>query len=539
MQTVRLSAGDSGNRVEFFDRIDWRTESANLKAVFPLSAANDNATYNWEVGTVERPSATERQFEVTSHHWIDLTDASGSYGVTLLTDVKNGSDKRDHCTLRLTLLRTPGGGSDPTVLKNSYQLSQDWGHHEVLYGIAGHAGDWRSGGADWHGYRLSTPLVAFVTAKHDGSLGMTFSLMNTTSPQVRVLALKKAERNDEVIVRLVELKGQSADRVQLRFARPIVAAREVNAQEQFIGSVEIRNGALETSFTPYQPRTFALHLNAPPAQAKGVTSRPVPLACELAVASNDDTHCEEGFNGKGDALPAEMLPQGLTFNGVHFDLAPAGTGKPNAVRARGQSIELPEGNFNRVYVLAASADRDQKVSFRVGNHSVDVNVQHWSGFIGQWDATAWKPRPESVMVNDVNGSRQVPLRKDWAVSANHAKWDVEDHGSPYWSPQFPEDYLGLVAGYVKRADVAWYASHHHTREGLNQPYEYSYLFAYALDMEPGAGTLTLPDNDKIRILAISVTQEDHVVMPAQPLYDTLEQASDGPHDYLKRDSERS
>ena len=67
--------GDAGNRVEFSESIDWRTLGANLKAVFPLSAANSDATYNWEIGTIERPTAQERQFEVASHHWIDLTDA--------------------------------------------------------------------------------------------------------------------------------------------------------------------------------------------------------------------------------------------------------------------------------------------------------------------------------------------------------------------------------------------------------------------------------------------------------------------------------
>ena len=56
MQTVRLSAGDAGNRVEFAEAIDWKTLAANLKAVFPLSAANPNATYNWEIGTIERPN---------------------------------------------------------------------------------------------------------------------------------------------------------------------------------------------------------------------------------------------------------------------------------------------------------------------------------------------------------------------------------------------------------------------------------------------------------------------------------------------------
>ncbi len=34
VQTVSLSAGDAGNRVEFANAIDWRTLSANLKARF-------------------------------------------------------------------------------------------------------------------------------------------------------------------------------------------------------------------------------------------------------------------------------------------------------------------------------------------------------------------------------------------------------------------------------------------------------------------------------------------------------------------------
>ncbi len=33
VQTVRLAAGDAGNRVEFADSIDWRTQAGNVKAV--------------------------------------------------------------------------------------------------------------------------------------------------------------------------------------------------------------------------------------------------------------------------------------------------------------------------------------------------------------------------------------------------------------------------------------------------------------------------------------------------------------------------
>jgi alpha-mannosidase len=40
-------------------------------------------------------------------------------------------------------------------------------------------------------------------------------------------------------------------------------------------------------------------------------------------------------------------------------------------------------------------------------------------------------------------------------------------------------------------------------------------------MPAGAKTIRLPDNDKIRVLAISVANEDPEVKPAQPLYDAL------------------
>jgi alpha-mannosidase len=521
-QTIRLSAGDAGNRVEFSDVVDWRTISANLKAVFPLSANNAMATYNWEIGTVQRPNAFERQFEVASHHWIDLTDKGGAYGATILTDVKNGSDKRDDNTLRLTLIRTPGkplpgpGGNFPD------QLNQDWGRHEILFGIAGHAGDWRQGQTDWQGYRLSTPLVAFTTARHAGALGRSFSLVSVDNPRIRVLALKKSELSDEVIVRMVELDGHAAPGVKVKFAGPIASAREVNGQELPVGPATVTDGVLETSFTPYQPRTFAVRLGAPPARASAVASEPVKLKYDLAAASNDDTKSLGGFDSKGNALPAEMLPVELNFNGVDFHLAPAATGKPDALIAQGQTIQLPAGDFNKVYMLAASADGDQEAVFQAGARSAQFAIENWGGFIGQWDTRIWKPAPATASVEN-DPSHQAPLRKDWTVSANHATWnDVTYRGSPWWSPSYPEDYLGLAHGYIKPAPLAWFASHHHTPAGLNEPYAYSYLFAYSMALPPHATTLTLPKNGKIRILAVSVARENPEVEPAQPLYDTLQ-----------------
>jgi alpha-mannosidase len=53
------------------------------------------------------------------------------------------------------------------------------------------------------------------------------------------------------------------------------------------------------------------------------------------------------------------------------------------------------------------------------------------------------------------------------------------------------------------------------------PYRYSYLFAYPIDLPAGVKSIRMPDNDKIRILAMSATEENPQVKPVQPLYDLL------------------
>ena len=499
-QTIRLSTGDAGNRVEFSDVIDWRTASANLKATFPLTAANAKATYNWDIGTIERGNNDERKFEVPSHQWFDLTDRSGTFGVTILSDCKYGSDKPDDKTLRLTLLRTPGiapraGYAD--------QSTQDWGRHEIVYGLASHAGDYRRAQTDWHAQRLNQPLIAFESAKHPGPLGKTFSILHTNSSRVRVLALKKAEDTGELIVRIVELDGREQSGVRIGFAAPVIAAREVNSQEQPVGKASIGKGELVTSLGRFQPRTFAVKLA--PRSLKLPQSTPISLPYDLAGADRDGERMKAGFDGEGYALPAEMLPRELAYGGITFRLGPVD--KANALVARGQEISLPAG-MQRLYVLAASVGGDQNVAFRVGSENVNVTVQDWSGFIGQWDNRQWKQT--EVRLQPRTPPPDIP--PDVAALLQRTRTRLDPYG----------EMLGITPGFIKRAPIGWFASHRHTPAGGNEAYAYSYLFVYELDVPANARTLTLPDNDRVRVMAITVSNERGGVQPAQPLYDTLQ-----------------
>ena len=157
---------------------------------------------------------------------------------------------------------------------------------------------------------------------------------------MRVLAVKKAEATDEVIVRLVEIDGKPAANVRVSFAGPIAAAREVNGQEQPLGAATVARGELVTSFTPYQIHSFAVKLAAPTNKVAAPQSLSVPLDYDLSVASRDGRPADGSFDAapnnqnatQGKALPAELLPREIAYGGVRFSLAPA-VGKPNAAAA--------------------------------------------------------------------------------------------------------------------------------------------------------------------------------------------------------------
>jgi alpha-mannosidase len=476
-QEIRLAAGSAGNRVEILDHIDWRSFEASLKADFPFAAANPQASFEDKVGVVQRGNDNPKCFELPLQQWMDLTDASGSYGVSVLNDSKYGSDKPDDHTLRLTLIYTPGtrGGE-------AYQGTQDQGRHEILYALAPHRGDWITGRTAFQAARLNQPLRVFLPATHAGSLGKTFSLLSVNSDQIQVMAVKQAEDSHEIVVRVKELTGQPATGLLLRFAAPITAAREVDGQERPIGDATVTNGTLAFDVKGFGLRAFAVTLAPPVNSVPAVTSQAVSLAYDTDVVSSRAKRNDGAMDADGGTYPAEMFPAQVTSEGVEFHLGPVTDGAKNAVSAKGQQIDLPPGDFDRVHLLVA-ADGDATAQIKIGDVSKPFNVPNWTGFIGQWDNRVWDP--------------------------------VKDSGLHPADPP-----VGLAPGYIKRTPIAWFATHHNTPDG-DAYYHYSYLFQLSYDLPPGTKSLTLPNDRKIRVFAISTSHEPSATPPGAPLYDTL------------------
>jgi alpha-mannosidase len=488
VQYIRLAAGDAGDRIEVENHIDWATQQSSLKCSFPLSVSNENATYESQSAAVQRSTNSEKKFEVPQQKWFDLDSADGSYGVGILNDSKYGSDKPDDHTVRLTMLYTPEADKD-----YQDQATQDIGRHEMVFAIAPHAGTWGEAGVPWMAARLNRPMIAFATPEHDGVLGKTFSFAECGSDHVKIIALKKAEDGDRVIVRVNELNGQPAKEVELGFAGAVVAADEVDGQEREIGAANVREGRILFDVGPFELKTFSVQL-APGRRVDPPVTQTVPLNYNLDAVSSHQHLSDGGYDSEGRTYPAEGLPGKIVSEGIPFEMGSFADGAKNAIECDGQSVAIPTG-FEKVYFLAAGVDGDQGGEFGVGGAQVEIKVQDWGGYIGQWDNRVWK---------GVVPALTYAWKNKWA---------------------------GLEPGFVKRDVVAWYSSHRHHPSSGNEYYRYCYLFKYGFDLPAGAKGVTLPRNEKIRIFAMTVARNLHdQARAATALYDTLEDhvATDGP-----------
>ncbi|HNW72452.1 MAG: glycoside hydrolase family 38 C-terminal domain-containing protein [Bacteroidales bacterium] len=465
-QYIRLSAGSE--KVIVDNHIEWQSCGVSLKACFPLTASGTVATYNLGLGTTERNNNHEKKYEVPSREWFDLTDKTGSFGVSILEDCKFGSDKPDNKTLRLTLLYTP--------VTNFYhdQATQDWGIHDITYGIYSHKGDWRTGLTEWQGRRLNQPLVAFSARQHPGFLGRSFSFARASAPNVDIRAIKKAENGNDIVIRVQELTGKETGNVEISFTAKVLSAREVDGQEQPLGEAVVRNGKLITDLGKFGIRSFAIRLEPPAEKLKEPMNIKLPIPYDLDVVSSDKNRKNGAFDTKGTSIPGSLFPDVIVVDGVEFVMGPKADGKNNAMTCRGQKIELPKtGNYNHLYLLAAAVT-DTIGVFRVGGNKTSLTVQAWDGNIGQFE---------------------------------NRRWDKYERIS------------GLDKGYIKRDQVGWFATHL-SRDTVNLAHRYGYLYKYSLEAGPASKTLQLPDNPAIRIFAI--TASDHPydqVVPVQPLYD--------------------
>ncbi len=457
-QFIRLYEGSLADRIDFNTQVDWKSYNALLKAEFPLSVSNDKATYDLGLGTIERGNNKPTAFEVYSHEFTDLTDRSGSYGVTILNDSKYGWDKPADNVMRLSLLYSP-----QTSQGYRYQNRQDFGHHEFTYSLVGHGGAFNPIDANQKALALNSQLKTFHSLKHSGELGSTFSFVESSNPNVMIRAIKQAESGDGYVVRVYELSGKQPQTARLTFASAIQDAVETDGTEKTLGAATFSGHALSVDIKPFSVKTYKIHLQSKPS-AQRPTAAFLPLAYDRKCFSYNEMRDYANFEG-GNTYAAELMPDSIVnVDGIPFRMGPHDSF--SGMSCQGNVITLPRNHrFTHLYLLASSDDKDRRASFGVGKATQEVAIPYYSGFIGQWG------------------------------------------------------HEGQTAGFLKEAEVGYIGTHRHSPEA-DEPYVFTYLFKMRLDIPKGATQVTLPQDNHIVIFAATAADDVQGVTPATRFFRT-------------------
>ena len=278
-----------------------------------------------------------------------------------------------------------------------------------------------------------------------------------------------------------------------------------NAAEEAVGPVTTSSGNLVVDLKPYQPRTFALRLQTPSDQSWPLhPSVQMDLPYNLDGISTDANRADGDFDGKKQTLAGELLPSELALNGVRFKLGSGAPGALNVLVPKGETVALPQGSYNRVYILAAAVGGDAPIT--IDGHN--LTIREWQGPVGQWDSRLKEPRQlREVAV--------APMTRGQSWTADAIDQDLVVKYDPATGVVKGIDQIRR--GFVKRDEIAWVGTHRHGPNG-NQPYIASYIFSYAIDLSSGAREVRLPNDPRIRIVAMTVVREPSRLWPATALY---------------------
>ena len=183
-------------RLDFKTHVNWNEKHRMLRVSFAVNVQSEQASFDIPYGYVKRnthrnTSWDAAKFEVVGQRYADLSN--NDYGVALLNDCKYGYKVLDN-VLDLNLLRSPTY-PDPVA---------DEGEHDFTYSLLPHQGDLMRSDVIPQAAALNQRPTLFA-GKRTGDVQPPVSLQGDG---LALEVLKKAEKEDVLIVRIVERSGR-------------------------------------------------------------------------------------------------------------------------------------------------------------------------------------------------------------------------------------------------------------------------------------------------------------------------------------------
>lgn len=199
--------------------LDFHETDTLVKQGFNTSIKADAVVTDIPYAVISRPTqpvtpAEKARWEMPCHKWIDLSD--GEAGLALLNNGKYGFSLNENGTgYRLSIIR---GAHYPKAMPLAHDVRHhimtptgitDQGEHRAWTALYPHAGDWKSARLWRAGYEFNTPLEAMEVEPRVGDMPASASLFSVDNNDVYIGSIKKAEDDDDIVIRLVEAVGKN------------------------------------------------------------------------------------------------------------------------------------------------------------------------------------------------------------------------------------------------------------------------------------------------------------------------------------------
>ena len=237
-----VSLNPNSKRLDFDTSIDWKEKHKMLRVHFPINVRSERASFDIQYGHVKRnthrnTSWDKAKFEVVGHKYADLSDHD--YGVALMNDCKYGYMVHD-TILDLNLLRSPNN-PDPDA---------DQGTHEFTYSLFPHQYDLIRSDVLAESACLNQRPILF-----EGAVSEATMPVGLTGDGLELSVLKKAEREDVCIVRIIETAGrQSTGSLELNGTITECDLMEMKD----MGTPESVKSETQVSLSPFEIKTYKI-----------------------------------------------------------------------------------------------------------------------------------------------------------------------------------------------------------------------------------------------------------------------------------------
>jgi len=246
--------------------VAFRTEIVNtaqdhrLRALFPTGVKTDCVYAQAQFDVVRRdvapPEPRPEWIQAPAPIWpfqgfVDATD--GRAGIAVVTrglpECECLTDEDGSVVLAVTLLRcvewlsrddltTRCGHAGPAVHTPGAQCR---GSHVFEYAVVPHSGTWVAGGTAQIAREYLSPPVCFMASVHPGGISEDVSLLEFASGPALITAVKKAEADDALVVRLHNPTSDEADATLLSGV-PVASAAMARLDETPGEALQVERG---------------------------------------------------------------------------------------------------------------------------------------------------------------------------------------------------------------------------------------------------------------------------------------------------------